>query len=158
MMIIGNLQSASHVDIQVQSKIPDPCFPVKCWRINCFCCNALRSTTWTRWDRARAVAMRIVTHPFFEWFILALIFASSITLCFEDVHLEERQLLKQTLRYLNGIFTGIFVAEMLLKWFALGIWSYFTNSWTILDFIIVTVRQISLLGTWYRRAVRMDEQ
>lgn len=92
--------------------------------------------------------MRIVCHPFFEWFILALIFASSITLCFEDVHLDERPDLKTALVWLSVIFTVVFVIEMLLKWFALGLWSYFTNSWTILDFVIVMVRSEMTLSTF----------
>ena len=101
--------------------------------------------------------MRIVTHSFFEWFILALIFASSITLCFEDVHLDKNQDLKNALSYLSLVFTVIFVIEMLLKWFALGLWNYFTSSWTILDFIIVLVMQtVAVLNLLLNLCILME--
>jgi len=84
----------------------------------------------------------IVAHPAFEWMILALIFASSITLCFEDIYLDEKPTLKEALFVLNNIFTVIFTIEMILKWLAFGLWGYFTNAWTILDAFIVAVSQV----------------
>lgn len=99
----------------------------------------MRSWDWEEWDRFRGWAVSIVGHPAFEWMILALIFASSITLAFEDVHLDERPQLKKALYILNFVFTGIFLVEMILKWFALGLWQYFTSAWTILDAFIVAV-------------------
>lgn len=94
----------------------------------------------------RSVCVSIVGHPSFEWTILFLIFASSITLCFEDIHLNSKKDLKQILWILNLVFTGIFFVEMILKWFAIGIWGYFTNFWTILDAFIVVV---SLVSTYF---------
>jgi len=92
------------------------------------------------WNSVRTGAMSIVGHPSFEWFILALIFASSITLAFEDKYLDQNKSLKEILFWLNNFFTFVFFVEMILKWFAMGLWSYFTNAWTILDAGIVTVR------------------
>ncbi|CAG7833557.1 unnamed protein product [Allacma fusca] len=139
---LGHTDSASRVEI-VEDKVPNACFPKRCWNLNCCLLNSLRDGQWRRWDATRAFAIRIVTHPFFEWFILGLIFASSITLCFEDIYLEQRKEVQEALFYLNTTFTAIFVLEMLLKWFALGIWKYFTSSWTVLDFVIVTISLIS---------------
>lgn len=96
------------------------------------------------WDRTRGIAVTIVGHPTFEWGILILIFASSITLCFEDVDLDTRPVLKRVLCILNFAFTGIFFIEMILKWFAIGIWGYFTSFWTLLDAFIVTVSLVSV--------------
>ncbi|CAG7722563.1 unnamed protein product [Allacma fusca] len=122
-----------------QTQQPDLCLPKKCWQMNCWFFRCCRRCNWTCWDAVRLVAVRVVTHPIFEWFILALIFASSITLCFEDVHLEGKQKLKDALFYINTVFTCIFVAEMLLKWLGLGVWDYFTSSWTLLDCCIVVI-------------------
>lgn len=83
--------------------------------------------------------MLIVFLTLFQWMILTLIFASSITLAFEDKHLDSKPDLKAALFWLNLIFTIIFVIEMLLKWLAMGLWGYFTNIWTILDAFIVVV-------------------
>ncbi|CAG7829681.1 unnamed protein product [Allacma fusca] len=128
-----------------EHKVPGLCVPKKCWEMNCCMFNFLRTRKWKNWDAARGFAIRIVTHPFFEWFILALIFASSITLCFEDVNLDQRKELQEILFYINTTFTFIFVMEMILKWFALGLWKYFTSSWTLLDFFIVGISLVS----WY---------
>ncbi|NWX20918.1 SCN3A protein, partial [Aegotheles bennettii] len=63
---------------------------------------------------------------------------------FEDVHLQERQRVKMLLEYADRVFTYIFLMEMLLKWVAYGLQSYFTNAWCLLDFIIVCLS----LVTW----------
>jgi hypothetical protein len=101
--------------------------------------NFIRNYNSARWNGFRGCCLRVVTHPYFEWFILVLILASSVTLCFEDVHLEQNPNLKFILFILNNVFTGMFVIEMFLKWMAMGIYRYFTNFWTILDAFIVTV-------------------
>lgn len=48
------------------------------------------------------------------------------------------------LEYADKVFTYIFLMEMLLKWAAFGLRSYFTNAWCWLDFIIVCVSIFSL--------------
>ncbi|NWH28957.1 SCN3A protein, partial [Grus americana] len=62
---------------------------------------------------------------------------------FEDIHLQERKNVKMLLEYADKIFTYIFLMEMLLKWVAYGLHSYFTNAWCWLDFIIVCVNTVS---------------
>ena len=75
----------------------------------------------------------------FEYFIVIVILASSITLCFEDIWIYRNNELKDVLKILNIIFAAIFVAEMVFKWIALGFKTYFTSFWTVLDFFIVIV-------------------
>lgn len=59
---------------------------------------------------------------------------------FEDINLEQRRLIKTVLEYADQVFTYVFVIEMVLKWFAYGFKSYFSNAWCWLDFLIVDVR------------------
>lgn len=98
-----------------------------------------------RWTFLRTFTLRYVDTPAFEWFILVLIFASSITLCFEDIHLEKNKPLKKILYWTNLGFCLIFIIEMFLKWIALGFFRYFTSFWTLLDFTIVFVSIIHLI-------------
>ncbi len=116
--------------------------------------NFIRNYNSSRWNSVRGGCLRVVTHSYFEWIILVLILASSVTLCFEDVHLEQNPNLKFSLFVLNNVFTGMFVIEMLLKWMAMGLYRYFTNFWTILDAFIVTVSseawKFIILREWYR--------
>lgn len=93
-----------------------------------------------KWLYLRTSVLSVVDTPAFEWFVLVLIFASSITLCFEDIYLDTNLGLKQFLYWTNFVFSMVFVVEMVLKWMALGFTRYFTSFWTILDFIIVFVR------------------
>ncbi|NXG81368.1 SCN3A protein, partial [Stercorarius parasiticus] len=62
---------------------------------------------------------------------------------FEDIHLHERKNVKKLLEYADIIFTYVFFMEMLLKWVAYGLHSYFTNAWCWLDFIIVCLSFVS---------------
>lgn len=124
---------------------PPDCFPQsihqKCgcwehWRFLDPVCN--------RWRAGRHALLQVVKHPAFEWSILILIFGSSITLCFEDIYLEENPRLMSILRWTNMAFAILFALEMIIKWFALGLKYYFSSVWTALDFVIVTVSVISV--------------
>lgn len=95
-----------------------------------------------KWTSVRNAVLSVVDTPAFEWFILVLIFASSVTLCFEDIHLDENPRLKSILYWTNLAFSLIFVIEMVLKWIALGFHKYFTSFWTLLDFLIVFVSSL----------------
>jgi hypothetical protein len=123
---------------------PANCLPDCLFHHNSVLCNYIQRAPLIRWTRFRTVCLRIVSNNVFEWTILVLILGSSITLCFEDVYLEEKPQLKLTLFILNTIFTTIFIMEMVLKWFALGLVRYFTSFWTLLDVFIVTVSVVSL--------------
>lgn len=92
-----------------------------------------------KWTKIRSTVLSVVDTPAFEWFILVLIFASSITLCFEDIYLEFNPRLRRVLYWTNLAFCVIFTIEMILKWVALGFSKYFSSFWTVLDFVIVFV-------------------
>jgi voltage-gated cation channel len=68
-----------------------------------------------------------------------IIFASSLTLTFQDVNMKTDSTGQNVLNYLDYFFTLFFIFEMLLKWFGNGLKRYFTDPWSILDFFIVIV-------------------
>ncbi|XP_073953565.1 sodium channel protein 60E-like [Choristoneura fumiferana] len=130
---------------QKEAKVPQDCYPRQCYEY-CPCWdNCIQTKMGQRWMFFRTYILRYVDTPAFEWFVLVLIFASSITLCFEDIHLEKNKPLKKILYWTNLGFCMIFVIEMFLKWIALGFFRYFTSFWTLLDFTIVFVSVFSLL-------------
>ncbi|KAG5893248.1 hypothetical protein JTB14_013408 [Gonioctena quinquepunctata] len=123
---------------------PD-CFPSNFYE-RCACMNRCTDTKIGRkWVEMRKLVLGVVDTSAFEWFILVLIFASSVTLCFEDIHLDDSPDLKSVLYWTNLAFSIIFIIEMFLKWIALGFYEYFTSFWTLLDFLIVFVSLFSLL-------------
>ena len=93
----------------------------------------------SKWDLFRSIIHDVVDNPFFEWTVLLLIFASSLSLCFEDINLQDNEELKFILKIVNLVFAVLFTVEMFLKWVAFGLWRYFSSVWTCLDFIIVIV-------------------
>ncbi|XP_066593398.1 sodium channel protein 60E-like [Prorops nasuta] len=128
-----------------RNKEPQDCFPQHCYQ-KCSCINRCIATDMGhKWIKVRTAVLSVVDTPAFEWMILVLIFASSITLCFEDIYLDDNPFLKKILYWTNLGFCALFSVEMLLKWLALGFCKYFTSFWTILDFVIVFVSMFSLL-------------
>ncbi|NXX83191.1 SCN5A protein, partial [Urocolius indicus] len=127
--------------------IPENCFPEGCARyFRCYMGSAINLGGETWWN-LRKTCYRIVEHSWFESFIIFMILLSSGALAFEDIHINERKNIKMMLAFLDKLFTFIFVLEMLLKWVAYGFHKYFTNIWCWLDFFIVGVSLINLMGS-----------
>ncbi|KAF5893921.1 sodium channel protein type 4 subunit alpha B-like isoform X2, partial [Clarias magur] len=128
---------------------PDPISPVDCCTEKCIRCCPCLDIDITKgkgkiWWNIRKTCYSIVEHNYFETFIIFMILLSSGALAFEDIYIEQRRVIKIILEYADQVFTYIFVVEMLLKWFAYGFKTYFTNAWCWLDFLIVDVSLISL--------------
>lgn len=99
-----------------------------CCRPFCVCCS-----------RFRAAVRRVVEHRAFEWTILFLIMASSLTLAFEDINLEKNPVRKQIVEILNYFYVIVFAIEMFLKLLAFGVVTYFQSAWHWIDSLVVVV-------------------
>lgn len=98
------------------------------------------------WQNIRKTCCRIVENSWFKCFIGLVTLLSTGTLAFEDIYIDQRKTIKILLEYADMIFTYIFILEMLLKWMAYGFKAYFSNGWYKLDFIVVIVFCLSLIG------------
>ncbi|XP_063043725.1 sodium channel protein type 4 subunit alpha B-like [Engraulis encrasicolus] len=124
--------------------MPQECYTENCLR-RCPCLTLdISEGKGKRWWNLRKTCFLIVEHNYFETFIIFMILMSSGALAFEDIHIEQRRVIKIVLEYADQVFTYIFIVEMLLKWVAYGFKVYFTNAWCWLDFLIVDVSIISL--------------
>ncbi|XP_047427562.1 sodium channel protein type 4 subunit alpha B isoform X2 [Mugil cephalus] len=124
--------------------IPEDCCTENCY-VRCPCLNIDTSQGKGKiWFNIRKTCYIIVEHNYFETFIIFMILMSSGALAFEDIHMEQRRVIKIILEYADQVFTYVFVVEMILKWVAYGFKTYFTNAWCWLDFLIVDVSLISL--------------
>ncbi|XP_037647118.1 sodium channel protein type 4 subunit alpha B [Sebastes umbrosus] len=123
---------------------PEDCFTDKCYRRCPFLDIDTSEGRGKVWANVRRTCFSIVEHNYFETFIIFMILLSSGALAFEDIYLEQRQVIKTVLEYADQVFTYVFVVEMLLKWVAYGFKTYFTNAWCWLDFLIVDVSLVSL--------------
>ncbi|KAL5257648.1 hypothetical protein ACHWQZ_G012539 [Mnemiopsis leidyi] len=105
-----------------------------CCRPFCVCCS-----------RFRAAVRRVVEHRAFEWTILFLIMASSLTLAFEDITLEKAPVRKQIVEILNLFYVVVFTIEMCLKLFAFGVITYFESAWHWIDSLVVAISIVSIV-------------
>ncbi|XP_070408226.1 sodium channel protein type 4 subunit alpha B isoform X2 [Nothobranchius furzeri] len=123
---------------------PEDCYTEKCYSRCPFLNIDTSQPRGKVWYNFRKTCFSIVEHNYFETFIIFMILLSSGALAFEDIYMEQRQVIKVILEYADQVFTYVFVVEMLLKWAAYGFKVYFTNAWCWLDFLIVDVSLVSL--------------
>ncbi|KAL6090253.1 hypothetical protein STEG23_001317 [Scotinomys teguina] len=101
------------------------------------------------WKNIRKTCCKIVENSWFKCFIGMVTLLSTGTLALEDIYIDQRKTIKILLEYADMIFAYIFILEMLLKWVAYGFKAYFSNGWYKLDFMVVIVFCLSLIGkTW----------
>ncbi|XP_069926835.1 sodium channel protein type 7 subunit alpha isoform X1 [Oryctolagus cuniculus] len=98
------------------------------------------------WQNIRKTCCKIVENSWFKCFIGLVTLFSTSALAFEDIYIDQRKTIKILLEYADMIFTYIFILEMLLKWIAYGFKAYFSNNWYKLDFMVVIVFCLSLIG------------
>ncbi|XP_035829755.1 sodium channel protein 1 brain [Aplysia californica] len=98
------------------------------------------------WHKFRCAVKKVVDHKIFESIVLLVILGSSLTLAFEDIYLYQKPTMEEALKYCNIIFAALFALEMVLKIIGLGATEYFTSFWTLLDFFIVCISLLSLIG------------
>eukprot|EP00049_Salpingoeca_infusionum_P014061 m.261974 g.261974 ORF g.261974 m.261974 type:complete len:2012 (+) comp15585_c0_seq2:444-6479(+) len=96
------------------------------------------------WARFRRKSYRMVTHSYFEAFIIVMIVWSSAMLALEDARLPSRPTLAQALFYCDIVFSVVFGLELILKLIGLGPKGYFSSGWNVIDFVVVVVSIVSL--------------
>ena len=111
-------------------------------------------------SRVRRLATALAFHPRFDGFIIAVIAVSSICLAIDSPRLDPASTLAITLSWLDLVWTAIFVFECLVKVVSLGFVnngkrSYLRDPWNVLDFGIVVISVVVLLGIPQLKSLRM---
>ena len=86
----------------------------------------------------------------FDNFIITLILFSSGMLAYNSCDLDPESGFAQWLRLLDSFASAVFVCEMVLKMVALSLFGYFSSSWNLLDFFIVTASLLSNANPAFR--------
>uniref|UniRef100_T1JEU7 Sodium channel protein n=1 Tax=Strigamia maritima TaxID=126957 RepID=T1JEU7_STRMM len=102
-------------------------------------CAGKDTPFWDGWYNLRLQTLLLIENKYFETVVITCILISSMALALEDKYINHKKILKESLIYMDRVFTVLFFFEMLIKWLALGFRKYFTNAWCWLDFIIVLV-------------------
>eukprot|EP00803_Ostreobium_quekettii_P004183 evm.model.scf_87.8 EVM.evm.TU.scf_87.8 scf_87:120717-129538(-) len=100
----------------------------------------------------RLVLAMVVGHRMFERAIIGLICLSSLTLAVDSPNLDPDSRLKAALNIIDTIFVVVFAAEAAIKIIVFGFVvngkdSYIRNPWNVLDFVIVVVGVVLLMGS-----------
>ncbi|XP_054865938.1 calcium channel, voltage-dependent, P/Q type, alpha 1A subunit, b isoform X12 [Amphiprion ocellaris] len=85
--------------------------------------------------RMRFFIRKIVKTQAFYWTVLCLVGLN--TICVAAVHYNQPELLSDFLFYAEFIFLGLFMSEMLIKMYGLGIQPYFHSSFNCFDCVVI---------------------
>ena len=88
--------------------------------------------------RARLVVFQLVESDWFEWLIILLVALNALVMSLE--YFGSSTTYSDVLEALNVAFVYVFLAEMLLKWFGLGVAQYFSDSWNRFDAFVVVLQ------------------
>lgn len=96
----------------------------------------------------RLACLRLVLRPQLEWFIIALIIVSSVSLALDDPARPNSELAR-VLLVVDVACTALFLAELLLKVLAFGLYrprhGYLRSHWNKLDALVVVVSIASIV-------------
>ncbi|XP_039614029.1 sodium channel protein type 1 subunit alpha-like [Polypterus senegalus] len=114
-----------------------PCCPSICSKM----CSCFSSSTDAAagqiFNSLRSMVYKLVNNTIFDGIVLFVILVSTVTLALDDKYTHNNAKIQEILQYLDYFYTAFFNLEMLLKLIGLGAIDYFTNIWTLLDFLLV---------------------
>ncbi|KAG2466643.1 SCN60 protein, partial [Polypterus senegalus] len=123
-----------------------PCCPSICSKM----CSCFSSSTDAAagqiFNSLRSMVYKLVNNTIFDGIVLFVILVSTVTLALDDKYTHNNAKIQEILQYLDYFYTAFFNLEMLLKLIGLGAIDYFTNIWTLLDFLLVVNGWLSLLS------------
>ncbi|KFP62330.1 Voltage-dependent L-type calcium channel subunit alpha-1S, partial [Cariama cristata] len=126
--------------------------------------NSFIDRQWRRWNRIfRRKCRDVVKSKFFYWLVILLVALNTLSIASEH-HLQP-EWLTQVQDNANRVLLALFVAEMLLKMYALGLRQYFMSLFNrfdcfvvcagILETILVELGTLSPLGISVLRCIRL---
>jgi hypothetical protein len=104
-------------------------------------------------NKFRLFIARLVTHKYFDPFIMTLIFISTILMAVDSPLNDPDSTLSQVLNIIDIVITSFFMLESVTKIIAYGFIfngpdSYLRISWNVMDFIIV-IFSVSIFINYY---------
>ncbi|XP_069780422.1 sodium channel protein type 4 subunit alpha-like [Narcine bancroftii] len=141
-----SMDEAEDKERTANKKIMQPCLPAFC---NERCtCNLLRTTFLAEiFLSVRTIMFKVVNNRVFDGSVLFVILLSTMTLTLDDKYLQNDAKVQLALKYLDYFYAFFFNFEMIVKVLGLGLTDYFTNVWTLLDFFLVVIGWLSMLGS-----------
>uniref|UniRef100_A0A663ME07 Voltage-dependent L-type calcium channel subunit alpha n=1 Tax=Athene cunicularia TaxID=194338 RepID=A0A663ME07_ATHCN len=133
-------------------------------RVGFLALTILASRQWRRWNRMfRRKCRDVVKSKFFYWLVILLVALNTLSIASE--HHFQPEWLTQVQDNANRVLLALFVAEMLLKMYALGLRQYFMSLFNrfdcfvvcagILETILVELGTLSPLGISVLRCIRL---
>lgn len=92
----------------------------------------------TRFDRFRAALLQVVQSRWFNVLSALLIVLSFIDICLSVAYIDDARLVG-IFDIIDGIITGLFLLEVIMRMVALGVRAFFRDGWLIFDLFVVLV-------------------
>ncbi|XP_061169673.1 voltage-dependent calcium channel type A subunit alpha-1-like [Saccostrea echinata] len=103
---------------------------------------------WKAEKHFRYSLRRLVKSQPFYWTVIVLVFLN--TVCTASEHYGQAEWHEQFLYYTEFVFLGLFIFEMLIKMYGLGIRTYFQSSFNIFDCGVIIVSIIEVIWSYYK--------
>ncbi|XP_056009827.1 voltage-dependent calcium channel type A subunit alpha-1-like isoform X8 [Ostrea edulis] len=103
---------------------------------------------WKAEKHFRFSLRRLVKSQPFYWTVIVLVFLN--TLCTASEHYGQAEWHEQFLYYTEFVFLALFIFEMLIKMYGLGVRIYFQSSFNIFDCGVIIVSIIEVIWSYYK--------
>ncbi|XP_078326092.1 voltage-dependent calcium channel type A subunit alpha-1-like isoform X21 [Crassostrea virginica] len=103
---------------------------------------------WKAEKHFRFSLRRLVKSQPFYWTVIVLVFLN--TVCTASEHYGQPKWHEEFLYYTEFVFLGLFIFEMLIKMYGLGIRIYFQSSFNIFDCGVIIVSIIEVIWSYYK--------
>uniref|UniRef100_A0A8W8KU20 Voltage-dependent calcium channel type A subunit alpha-1 n=1 Tax=Magallana gigas TaxID=29159 RepID=A0A8W8KU20_MAGGI len=103
---------------------------------------------WKAEKHFRFSLRRLVKSQPFYWTVIVLVFLN--TVCTASEHYGQPKWHEEFLYYTEFVFLGLFIFEMLIKMYGLGVRIYFQSSFNIFDCGVIIVSIIEVIWSYYK--------
>ncbi|XP_048245637.1 voltage-dependent calcium channel type A subunit alpha-1-like isoform X9 [Haliotis rufescens] len=110
--------------------------------------NGRCGTFWRAEKRIRFSIRKLVKSQAFYWIVIVLVFLN--TVCVASEHYGQPDWHSDFLYYMEFMFLALFISEMFIKMYGLGVRVYFRSSFNIFDCVVIVGSIIEVVWSWFK--------
>ncbi|XP_071097067.1 voltage-dependent calcium channel type A subunit alpha-1-like isoform X10 [Haliotis cracherodii] len=110
--------------------------------------NGRCGTFWRAEKRFRFSIRKLVKSQAFYWIVIVLVFLN--TVCVASEHYGQPDWHSDFLYYMEFMFLALFISEMFIKMYGLGVRVYFRSSFNIFDCVVIVGSIIEVVWSWFK--------
>ncbi|XP_067662127.1 voltage-dependent calcium channel type A subunit alpha-1-like isoform X5 [Haliotis asinina] len=110
--------------------------------------NGRCGSFWRAEKRFRFSIRKLVKSQPFYWIVIVLVFLN--TVCVASEHYGQPDWHSDFLYYMEFMFLALFISEMFIKMYGLGVRVYFRSSFNIFDCVVIVGSIIEVVWSWFK--------